>query len=298
MEEKRFSKVILMGRAGVQALSETLFAVKDYLQSLNVTVGLEANTAKLMGASDLPIITSDSPPSDYELVIVVGGDGSLINASHFAVRHNLPVLGINRGQLGFLTDIRPDQLTQIDAILSGHYVKEKRFFLQVALSNGDNVEHESLALNDIVISRGDLEHMIEFDTIINNQFVCSQRADGLIISSPTGSTAYSLSGGGPILHPQLEAIVLLPMFAHTLSTRPIVVDSHSTIEIMMCQNKKQMAYLSADGQVKHTMTSGHRITIKRTESLLHLIHPADYNYFSTLREKLGWERQTHRSYQC
>ena len=192
------------------------------------------------------------------------------------------MLGINRGHLGFLTDINPKELHRISDVLNGNYTREERFLLKTSLG---------IALNDVVLLPGEAQ-LIEFDIMINNQFVCQQRADGLIIATPTGSTAYALSGGGPILHPHLNAMVLVPMFPHTLSSRPIVIDSDAKIELIISEHKNKTANISCDGQQRIPVEPGTRITIEKHEKKLHLIHPDNYDYFATLREKLGW--QSHR----
>lgn len=295
MTQPTFQKIVLMGRPGVVGVGETLLALKDYLLSLNVTIVIEENTASLMNHPNATITKSDAIPSDCDLLIVVGGDGSMLNAVHVALEHNLPVLGINRGRLGFLTDIHPDDLTKISAVLAGHYQTEDRFLLNANILEQNNIIDTAFALNDVVLlPPGDAAQMIEFEISINKQFVCSQRADGLIIASPTGSTAYALSGGGPILHPELDAIVLVPMFPHTLSTRPIVVGSHNEIEILLCETNEAASYVSCDGQKRIEIPLKGRVCVNKLKQPLRLVHPEDYNYYSTLREKLGWERHAKR----
>jgi len=183
-------------------------------------------------------------------------------------------------------------------VLKGYYQEEKRFLLHCILEHNNEVITESVALNDVVVSPGKLSHMIEFETYINEEFVCSQRADGLIISSPTGSTAYALSGGGPILHPELNAIVLVPMFPHTLSSRPIVVDAKSLIEIHLGSDNETCPHLSSDGEKSIAIPPGSKIKINKHTQQLSLIHPKDYNYYKTLREKLHWERSSIREELC
>jgi NAD+ kinase len=284
MANKSFQHIALIGRARNE-IADTLEAVKDYLIQKKLAVYLEENTAEMMAPNQLPKFTEQNIPTVVDLMIVVGGDGSLINAAHCALPHNLPVLGINRGRLGFLTDIHPNELSKIDDVLSGNYIAEKRFLLKATHAKTPL----GIALNDVVLLPGDSAQLIEFDIFINNNFMCQQRADGLIIATPTGSTAYALSGGGPILHPYLNAIVLVPMFPHTLSSRPIVIDGDAKIELFIRDNNEMLPCISCDGQHRISVQPGSRITITKHENTLQLIHPENYEYFETLREKLGWQ---------
>lgn len=284
-----FRKVALLGRQRVEGIEETLLAVKDYLLNYPIEVVLEPDTAELIPNANIPICPKELLCKSCDLIIVVGGDGSLLNAAHIAVEYELPVLGINRGRLGFLTDIRPDELSKIDDVLSCKYMEEQRFLLEATITHPNGKTKNAIALNDVVLLPGNIAHMIEFEVHINHQMICHQRADGIIVATPTGSTAYALSGGGPILHPQLDAVVLVPMFPHTLSSRPIVVKADSVISIVLSTSIEASPRVSCDGQERIPLEPGGIITIKKKQKKLRLIHPLDYNYFQTLREKLGWE---------
>ncbi len=180
-------------------------------------------------------------------------------------------------------------------VLSGNFRKEKRMLLSTSHFFNSKEKYTDIALNDVVLLPGDeLAQMIEFDIIIDGHFVCHQRADGLIIATPTGSTAYALSGGGPILHPQLNAIVLVPMFPHTLSSRPIVVSGDANIELYISERNEASPYVSCDGQSRVKIAPGSHLHIERHEHMLQLIHPDSYEYFATLREKLGWQADSKR----
>jgi NAD+ kinase len=288
-ETTPFRKVALFGRQRVEGIEETLLAVRDYLANIPIEVVLEPDTAELIPDADLPVFSKDLICKNCDLLIVVGGDGSMLNAAHIAINYGLPVLGINRGRLGFLTDIRPDELYKVNEVLAGRYIEENRFLLQAEIEMTDQVK-KMIALNDVVLLPGNIAHMIEFEVRINNQVICTQRADGIIVATPTGSTAYALSGGGPILHPQLDAIVLVPMFPHTLSSRPIVVKSDSEITIHLSAQTEVSPRVSCDGQERIPLAAGGIIKIKKNPKTLRLIHPLDYNYYQTLREKLGWEK--------
>ncbi len=285
-----FQKIILIGRPGVPLISQTITALFQYLFELNFTLAVEKETAKMFDPIiPLTILTPEDLPK-YDLIIVVGGDGSMLNAARLALPYNIPVLGINRGRLGFLTDIHPNELHKVGEVLAGHYDIESRFLLNANLFKDTQIDSyaNDLALNDVVLLPGDVAHMISFEIYINQQFVCQHRADGLIIATPTGSTAYALSGGGPILHPQLDAIVLVPMFPHTLSSRPIAVAGDSEIELQIDSTNPTSVHVSCDGQSRIAIPPGGKVKVKKEPHLLHLIHPKDYNYFKTLREKLKW----------
>lgn len=284
-----FKRVILYARQYRlnQGVNETLTRLIAFLQSQAIEIGVEEDTKKII-TSELPIIKSKDINPSSDLIIVVGGDGSLLSAARMAVNVDVPVTGISRGRLGFLTDIPPDDLELIlNDLLRGNYQEEHRFLLNTQISGAANTRTED-ALNDVVLSRGNETHLIEFEVIIDNQFVSYYRADGLIISTPTGSTAYSLSAGGPIMHPALNAIVLVPMFSHSLSSRPLVVDGNSKIEIKLSQENKREMQLSCDGQMTYSVLAGQTITITKHPKQLRLLHPSHYSYYDTLRLKLGW----------
>jgi NAD+ kinase len=224
-----------------------------------------------------------------DMVIVVGGDGSLLGAARALAKHNIPVLGINRGSLGFLTDIRPDELeVKVAEVLDGHYLVENRFLLQAEVRRHAEAIGQGDALNDVVLHPGKSTRMIEFELYIDGQFVCSQKADGLIVATPTGSTAYALSAGGPIMHPKLDAIVIVPMYPHTLSGRPIVVDGNSELKIVVSKDMQIYPQVSCDGQNHFTCAPGDTITVSKKAQKLRLIHPLDHNYYEVCRTKLGW----------
>lgn len=288
-KNKPFRKVALLGRQRTEGIEETLLMLRDYLAQFPVEVVLEPNTAEMVPDVDLPIFSKDLICKNCDLLIVVGGDGSMLNAAHIAINYGLPVLGINRGRLGFLTDIRPDELYKVKEVLAGEYEEEQRFLLEAEIESSEELTTR-VALNDVVLLPGNIAHMIEFEVRIDNRIICTQRADGIIVATPTGSTAYALSGGGPILHPQLDAIVLVPMFPHTLSSRPIVVRGDCEITIHLSPLNQVVPKVSCDGQKRIPLAPGGRIKIKKYPQSLRLIHPLDYNYYRTLREKLGWEK--------
>ncbi len=288
---KAFKTVGIIGRVKNPGVKDTLVTLIKYLRSLQHDFFIEAETAEHLDDASLPIIERREIGKRCDLLIVIGGDGSMLNAAHCVVNNGTPVLGINRGSLGFLTDILPTQLEKIKEILNGKYVLEKRFLLSAEIILQNEKLGDDDALNEVALIPNTTPHMIEFEIYIDEQFVCSQNSDGLIIATPTGSTAYALSGGGPILHPGLDAIVLVPMFPHTLSSRPIVIEGNRKINILVSPNNTTTPRLSCDGQDYINTPPGSNIAIYKKTRHLHLIHPVEYNYYETLRSKLHWGKK-------
>ncbi|OEF28587.1 NAD(+) kinase [Vibrio rumoiensis] len=224
-----------------------------------------------------------------DLAIVVGGDGNMLGAARVLSRFDISVIGVNRGSLGFLTDLNPEDFHGcLGRVLKGHYLVEERFLLEAEVHRHNQVKSHNSALNEVVLHPGKIAHMIEFEVYIDDRFAFSQRSDGLIVSTPTGSTAYSLSGGGPILSPSLNAISLVPMFPHTLSSRPLVVDGNRNIKLVVSPDNRGTQEVSCDGQISLPVSPGDEIHIFQSPSILKLIHPEDYSYYHVLRNKLGW----------
>ncbi|ELA7355466.1 NAD(+) kinase [Vibrio diabolicus] len=247
----------------------------------------------------LAAILDDIPQSQFaslvelgknaDLAIVVGGDGNMLGAARILSRFDVPVIGVNRGNLGFLTDLNPDDFqASLQAVLDGEYIEEERFLLEAEVHRHGQIKSHNAALNEAVLHPGQIAHMIEFEVYIDESFAFSLRADGLIVSTPTGSTAYSLSGGGPILSPSLNAISLVPMFPHTLSSRPLVVDGKRRIKLVVSPENRGTQEVSCDGQVSLPVSPGDEIHIYQSPNVLKLIHPKDYSYYHVLRNKLGW----------
>lgn len=230
-----------------------------------------------------------------QLVIVVGGDGSMLKAAPVLAEQDLPVVGINRGRLGFLTDILPEEIeTGLGRILAGEYKLESRFLLDVIRPDKCGEQLLGTAMNDVVLHPGVAAQMIEFELYVDERFVYNQTSDGLIVATPTGSTAYAMSAGGPIMHPRLDALVLVPMYPHSLSSRPIVVDSDSTIKLVLGGRHKSTPQVSCDGSVVHACEAGDSVLIRRKSKQLKLLHPVDYDYYATCRSKLGWSQRPGR----
>lgn len=226
-----------------------------------------------------------------DLAVVVGGDGNMLGAARVLAQHSIKVIGVNRGSLGFLTDLDPDNAQQqLADVLDGQYVNEQRFLLEAQVFQQGLVKHICTAINEVVLHPGKVAHMIEFEVYIDEKFAFSQRSDGLIISTPTGSTAYSLSAGGPILSPELDAITLVPMFPHSLTARPLVINSNNAIRLRFSHNRSDLE-ISCDSQKALPIQQGEEVLIRRCAYQLNLIHPKNYSYFNTLSSKLGWSKK-------
>lgn len=289
----QFKTIGIVGRREANSdVADTLNQLVGYLKQRNLNVVLEDNAANVLPNHGLPVHTHDALGSKCDLAIVVGGDGSMLTAARALAKHQVPVVGVNRGGLGFLTDISPDELeARLDEVFAGNYTTESRFMLHTKIRPNEESTQEKgygQALNDIVISSGKSARMIEFELYIDDQFVYSQRSNGLIVSTPTGSTAYALSGGGPIMNPSLDAIVLVPMFPHTLTARPVVVDGNSRIKIVPGTLHDTYPLVSCDGHENFTVAPGDEVFIRKMEDELTLVHPLAHDFYESCRSKLGW----------
>ena len=286
---EQFRNVGIIGRLGSTRVLETVRRLKRFLIDRHLHVILEDTIADLLPGHGLQTSSRKMLGEVCDLVIVVGGDGSMLGAARALARHKGPVLGINRGSLGFLTDIRPDELElKVAQVLEGQYLTENRFLLEAEVRRQGEAIGQGDALNDVVLHPGKSTRMIEFELYIDGQFVCSQKADGLIVATPTGSTAYALSAGGPIMHPKLDAIVVVPMYPHTLSSRPIVVDGNSELKVVVSPDMTIYPQVSCDGQNHFTCAPGDTLHVAKKAQKLRLIHPLDHNYYEVCRTKLGW----------
>jgi NAD+ kinase len=289
--KQKFKRVILYARhhrANLE-VNESLNRVVDFLQEHHIDACVDVDTAANF-TTELPILARDQMGMQHDLIIVVGGDGSMLSAARMAIGVDVPVIGINRGRLGFLTDILPvDIEKQLGAVLNGDYHEEQRFLLKTQIHDDHTTYYQGNALNDVVLGRGNETHLIEFDVYIDQQFVSHYRSDGMILATPTGSTAYALSAGGPIMHPALNAIVLVPMFSHSLSSRPLVIDGQASIDLRISLNNESDLRVSCDGHESRMVKPGQHVLIQKTAQRLRLLHPSDYHYYDTLRIKLGWE---------
>lgn len=286
---KLFKTIGLFAKYNNLSIADTFENLIAFLSKRGHKLFIEEQSNTLLGTHTFPILSKEEIGEHCDLMIVVGGDGSLLNAARAIVPYQVPILGVNRGHLGFLADILPQEMEQkLETILAGTYTEEQRFLLNAYIVREKEKISENHALNDIVLYTGALARMIEFEVYIDAHFVLRQRADGLIATTPTGSTAYALSGGGPILYPTLHTIGLVPMLPHTLSSRPIVVANNAVIKLVITENNDISPKLSFDGQIHLGLKPKDEIIIQKYAHDLTLIHPADHDYFMILREKLGW----------
>ncbi|MFB6347932.1 NAD(+) kinase [Moraxella marmotae] len=300
-----FRRIGVMGRAGKASIIETLNELIGLLQTRALSIVIDTETAAIEGMSidfdqidgvKLKIVPRQKMGDHCDLVIVVGGDGSMLQAASVMAGTDVPVLGINRGRLGFLADVNPDELIEkVKQVLDGQYWLVERFLLkfQIVQNDADGkpsdlVIHEDVALNDIVLHAGKSVHTIDFKLKINNNDVYRQHADGLIVATPTGSTAYALSAGGPIIHPTLDAICLVPMHPHTLSSRPLVVPGSSHIVINIHNDNRTQPMVGADGKASAPLENDQTLVIAKHDKTLLLLHPDNYSFFEACRTKLNW----------
>jgi NAD+ kinase len=288
-----FGRIGIIGKQGDPTVKQTIRQLCVYLQESGREVLLEDTTCSLLEDPLPPSTSQQELPCQTDLVIVVGGDGTMLRAARALALHDTPLLGINLGRLGFLTDISPAELRpKLAPILAGEFQQDERFLLRADMGDESRTNGDARALNDIVLHKWNIARMIEFETYINGQLVNDQRSDGLIVSTPTGSTAYALAGGGPLMHPSLNAMVLVPLCPHTLSNRPIVVDGNSEIEIHLGREHAEGVQLTCDGQVTLPVMEGEIIRIRKDERRIRLIHPLSHDYYSVLRAKLGWAKHS------
>ncbi|MBQ73835.1 MAG: NAD(+) kinase [Gammaproteobacteria bacterium] len=283
---KKFERVGLVARMGSPPVLESLKTVEHFLRSQSVEVVMEDLAAEMLGETDLQVCSQEELGSHCDLAIAVGGDGVILGAARTLAPSGIPLLGINRGSLGFLADVSPDEIElRVGEVLDGDYSIEEHFLLEGEVSVAG--QEVPCALNEVTIHASTVAKMIEFDLFINDQFVYNQNSDGLIVSSPTGSTAYALSAGGPIMHPSLDAIVLIPMFPHTLSSRPLVVPGNSELKIVIGSGFGE-ARVSFDSHLVFEVHAGESIIIRKKEEKLKLIHPPGHSFYGVCRSKLDW----------
>lgn len=289
MTKNLFQRIGLIGKYADQNVAKTLQTIVSHLRLRKRALAIDAETAIVPAIDDLPRLDRDQLGRQCDLAIVVGGDGTLLNAARSLVAHQVPILGINLGRLGFLVEMTPDRLPRkLDVILSGEFRVEERFLLQAQIIRNGKLIGEYSALNDVVVHKTDVARMIELETFVDNIFVNSQRSDGLIVATPTGSTAYALAGGGPIVHPCVDAVVLVPICPHTLSNRPIVLDANRTITICVGSGGRDNTQVTCDGQLNFGLVTGDQVVVRKHEKPIKLIQPLTHDYYQVLRAKLGW----------
>ncbi len=284
---KKFKNVGIIGKYDSPNLSRPLAQVIAFLVQLGYRVIVDDRAAAQLEPHTLKTAPLDKIGEHVDLVLVLGGDGTLLSVARTLAPHKVPIIGINLGRLGFLTDIPIDELeTTLRAMLDGNYTYDDRMLLGASVVRKRRKVFNTLALNDVVVSRGAMGSMIEFEVYVDGQFAYNLRSDGLIIATPTGSTAYSLSSGGPILHPSLPALGLVPISPHTLSNRPIVIPSKSLIEIVLIRGSN--ARVNFDVQSYFDLEPDDKVVVKAHDEPIRLLHPHGYDYYAMLRQKLHW----------
>lgn len=282
-----FKTIALVGKYNSPSSASSLSRLAHYLRAKGYTVLLTCHVAEACAMAGFQTRTLPELGQEADLIIVMGGDGTFLNIARTMVGSGTPLVGVNLGRLGFLTDVSLDTMfSTLDEMLEGEFVAEDRIVLEASVDRADDILINAYAFNDVVVNKGSLGRLIEFEIYIDDQFVYSQRADGLVVSSPTGSTAYALSAGGPILHPSLEAVVLVPICPHTLSARPIALNSRSEIEINVIHADDARVHF--DGQLHADLKVGDRVVIRRARNTVRLLHPVGHSYYDTLRQKLHW----------
>lgn len=285
----RFQQVGLLAKTGDARVAAAVAQCMNTLQEAGCDVLIGPNVHGLLGGGSEPPVPLEEIARRAQLLVVVGGDGTILAAARQLAGHAVPIVGVNAGRLGFLADLPADAVPRhLGAILDGAYVEEQRRVLKLDLDN--STAGPVSALNDVVVQKHDHGRMIEFTTWVDGRFVCAHRADGLVIATPTGSTAYALSAGGPIMHPALDAITLVPICPHTLTDRPIVVSGSAQIEVRIEGHPPMGAQVTCDGQASRELGPGDTVRVALDANTISLLHPEDYDYFKILRNKLHWGR--------
>jgi NAD+ kinase len=287
-----FKTAAVVGKSDAPSLPQTLDQLGAVLRRRGLAILMDPDTARASGLKADGIHPLEELAAKADLGIVVGGDGTLLSCARRMAEKGLPLVGVNLGRLGFLTDIPADKAGQaIESLLDGEFLAERRMLLEASVLRRGERLVTALAMNDVVVSRGAVGNLIEFAVTVDGEFIYSLRADGLIVSTPTGSTGYALSAGGPILHPALSAIALVPISPHTLSNRPVAVQSHSVVEISVVRGTDARAHF--DVQSHQVLEVGDVVSVTAAPRPATILHPMGYRYFSMLRHKLGWnERST------
>ena len=281
-----FKTIAILGRDGDPRVGEPIKLLAGYLTKAGRDVIAAPGIAQEFSLRE---VDESALAAKADLIITVGGDGTMLYAACLAQQDPVPLLGINRGRLGFLADITPDEiLHRLEQVLNGNYTRESRLLLDARIRKENGDETSSLALNDIVLQRRETGRMLDFRTSIDHQYVNTHSGDGLIVATPTGSTAYSLSCGGPIIEPALDAVVIVPICPHTLSDRPIVIPAQQKIEVRLIDRTDTKAEVTVDGHSAGEITAGDSLLISKSEKEITLIHPPGYDYYETLRSKLHW----------
>ena len=285
--KSQFRHVALIGKYHAQGSRSALESIAHFLSAQGCDVAIEQDTASNTGLTQYPILDVAGIGAHCDLGLVVGGDGTMLGIGRQLAKFAVPLIGINQGRLGFITDIAFEAFQSVlEPMLRGEFEEDRRWMMQAKVVRDGRCVFNATAMNDVVVNRGATAGMVELRVEVDGRFLSNQRADGLIIASPTGSTAYALSAGGPLLHPSIPGWVLVPIAPHTLSNRPIVLSDSGEITVELVAGRDASA--NFDMQSLATLMHGDRITVRRSEHQMRFLHPKGWSYFDTLRKKLHW----------
>jgi len=288
----QFHRIALWGRTSDTAVADLTAVIAAQLRHRGIEVFVDAAAHNSSALADCRVLPEGPLTDAVDLLISIGGDGTMLTAARRVAGAPVPILGVNLGRLGFLTDIRPEKVdVAIASVLEGDYIAEERLLLRASLlRNGEDSSDTlaTLAFNDVVLQKGSSGRMFDFDTVIGGTFVNRHSGDGLIVATPTGSTAYALSCGGPIIEPSVNALVMVPICPHTLSDRPLVVPASSKVEVTLADTDEPPAHVSCDGEEIGEMGPKDKLWIESADETVSLLHPRDHSYYELLRSKLNW----------
>lgn len=284
-----FKTIGLFGKYKDPSVSDAVSGLAEYLRYRGIEVVVGETTADEITVGESEKTLAEPDRDRLDLAVVIGGDGTLLNVARSLAPHDTPLVGVNMGRLGFLTDIPLNAMYEdIGCILDGEYKTEQRMLLKVEVWQRDKLIKQDTALNDMVIGKGEFERLIELQIYVDGEFVTGIRCDGIIVATPTGSTAYSLSAGGPIMHPQLAALILVPVCPHMLSMRPIALKDSSVVDFILADECADRAHISFDGQIEYHFTGDETVRVKRSDSMVTLVRTQENNHYAALRSKLRW----------
>ena len=283
-----FKTISITGKPNDSAAVETIRRIAEHLIEGGYDVRLDGEIVPGTDSPQPQLVDRAQLVAGCDLMISVGGDGTLLNSARMLVDHDVPILGVNRGRLGFLVDVSPNDLTELDTVLAGDFIEDRRSLLIAEVRRAGEVLDSGIALNDVVLYKWNTARLIEFTTYIDGQLLTDHRADGLVVATPTGSTAYAMASGGPIIHPGVDAMVLVPICPHTLSNRPLAIAASSEVALEMHPDSYGRVSASCDGQDGLDLEPGSRLVIRQHPRKVRLLHPPRYQYYNILRAKLRW----------
>ncbi len=297
-QNNSFAVIALVGKHHDPRVGDSMLALATHLAKKTYRVLVDADLDLPFAANEVERVPEAAFAEQAQLIIAIGGDGTMLHAARLAALNSVPLLGINRGKLGFLTDVSPDDMCErVDDVLAGRYARETRMLLAAQLMRGAQPAQQMLAANDVVLQKWETGRLFEFETWIDGNYVNTHGGDGIVIATATGSTAYALSCGGPIIHPDVDALVLAPICPHTLSDRPIVVRTRARVELRLVERLDTKAQVTCDGILMGELNQGESLVVTQASAGVTLLHPPGHDYYRVLRSKLYWGRggQSQRS---